>query len=84
MTVYTRLKLTQVATECGSIVTPEYLGQLLADPRQTTASDQLQSRRYIRRKRIILPGHGLASVLLKPPSFGSGVDRTTRANSKTP
>ena len=35
---YTLAKLTQVATECGSTVSPITLGQLLADPRQTTAS----------------------------------------------
>lgn len=35
---YSLAKLTQVATECGSTVSPVVLGQLLADPRQTQAS----------------------------------------------
>ena len=35
---YSLAKLTQVATECGSTVSPVVLGQLLADPRQTPAS----------------------------------------------
>lgn len=35
---YTPAKLAQVATECGSTVSPVVLGQLLADPRQTPAS----------------------------------------------
>lgn len=36
--IYSLAKLAQVATECGSTVSPVVLGQLLADPRQTTAS----------------------------------------------
>ena len=35
---YSLAKLTQVATDCGATVSPITLGQLLADPRQTTAS----------------------------------------------
>ena len=38
MPTYTPAKLAQVATDCGSTVSPITLGQLLADPRQTTAS----------------------------------------------
>ena len=35
---YSLAKLTQIAIDCGSTVSPITLGQLLADPRQTTAS----------------------------------------------
>ena len=35
---YSLAKLTQVATDCGATVSPITLGQLLADPRQSTAS----------------------------------------------
>ena len=35
---YSQAKLIQVATDCGATVSPVVLGQLLADPRQTTAS----------------------------------------------
>ena len=35
---YSLAKLTQVATDCGATVSPVVLGQLLADPRQTTVS----------------------------------------------
>ena len=35
---YSLAKLTQVATECGSVISPVVLGQLLNDPRHTTNS----------------------------------------------
>ena len=38
ITNLSRLKLEQIASECGSTVSPVVLGQLLADPRQTPAS----------------------------------------------
>lgn len=34
--MYSKLKLAQVAEDCGGTVHADRLGQLLADPRQTT------------------------------------------------